>query len=135
MPLESLDMSAMLAAPPDRVYAAWLDGASHAAMTGSPATCDARPGGPFTAWDGYIAGTNLALEPAKRIVQGWRTSEFATSDADSRVEIALRAEGSGTLLRLVHTDIPEGQGQRYAAGWEDHYFGPMRTFFAANRNG
>lgn len=130
MPLDSLSLSTFLPAPPAQVWSAWVDGDQHAAMTGAGATGDARVGGAFTAWDGYIEGTNLVLESPTRIVQAWRTSQFAPTDADSRLEIHLAPEGDGTRLTLVHSGIPAGQGQSYEGGWEEHYFQPMRAFFA-----
>ena len=49
---------------PERVYAAWLDPAQHAAMTGAAASAD---GDLFTAWNGYIQGEYLERTPARRI--------------------------------------------------------------------
>ena len=51
-------------------------------MTGSPAIVDPEIGGAFEAWDGYISGRTLSLEPGRRIVQSWRTSEFAEDEGD-----------------------------------------------------
>jgi activator of HSP90 ATPase len=131
MPFDVVDVSTLLPVAPEEVWAAWVDGPRHTAMTGAPATCDARPGGAFTAWDGYNRGTNLVLEPSHRIVQSWRTSQFSATDADSRLEILITSEDGGTRIRLLHTNIPAGQGPSYAAGWEQYYFAPMRRYFAA----
>jgi len=64
----------------------------------------------------------------RRIVQSWRTTDFGTADQDSRIEVLLEPAGSGTLLTLRHTDIPDGQSG-YEQGWRDYYFAPMRAFF------
>jgi uncharacterized protein YndB with AHSA1/START domain len=111
MSLESFRTAASFPVPPEVVYAAWLDAAKHAKMTGAPATCDARVGGRFTAWDGYIEGTILELEPGARIVQAWRTSEFPAEANDSRVELHLREADGGTQLVLAHSEIPKGRGR------------------------
>src|SRR5512143_1193608 len=76
MPNEAFEISTVLPATPVRVYGAWLDARQHAALTDGAATCDAVVGGAFTAWDGYIQGTNRELVPHSRIVQSWRTTEF-----------------------------------------------------------
>lgn len=82
----------------------------------------------FTAWDDYIEGENLALEPNKRIVQSWRTSEFLDNEPDSQIELILKDDGNQTELTLIHTNLSEN-GEQYKKGWEDHYFEPMRDYF------
>jgi uncharacterized protein YndB with AHSA1/START domain len=126
---ESLQLSTLLPASPDRVYRAWIDGGEHAAFTGTPAEIDPVVGGRFSAWDGYISGVTLALEPGKRILQAWRTTEFPPGSPDSSLEILLEPAQGGTSLSLQHTAIPDGQGESYAQGWEDYYFGPLRSYF------
>jgi len=131
MPFESFEVSTVLPATPERVYAAWLDGAQHAAFTGAAATGDASVGARFTAWDGYIEGSNVELQPYARIVQRWRTSEFPPGAADSTVTVLLEAEGAvSTRVTLRHAGIPEGQGDGYRQGWLDYYFEPMRRYFS-----
>lgn len=60
---DSFEISIILPAEPARIYRAWLDSAEHSAFTGSPAEIDPQVGGKFNAWDRYIQGTNLELEP------------------------------------------------------------------------
>jgi uncharacterized protein YndB with AHSA1/START domain len=121
-------VSDRISATPQAVYDAWMSSDQHGAMTGGRAAIDPRPGGAFQAWDGYITGTTLELEPGRRIVQSGRTSEFATDDPDSRIEVLLEPAELGTLITLHHTSIPEGQSG-YEQGWRDNYFDPMRAFF------
>jgi activator of HSP90 ATPase len=129
---ESLQMSTTLPVSPQKLYDAWLDSDTHAAFTGGgPAQIDPRPGGEFTAWDGYISGRTLSMEPFSRIVQAWRTTDFPAGAPDSHLEIIIEPDGEGSKLTLVHTEIPEGQAEDYRQGWEDYYFGPMQEYFAA----
>jgi uncharacterized protein YndB with AHSA1/START domain len=132
---DSVEVSTMLPASPRQVYDAWLNGDDHSAFTGGEAIVDPKLGGKFTAWDGYIEGTNLELEPHKRIVQAWRTTDFPEGASDSRLEVLLTEAGGGTLLTLVHTDIPDGQGPNYEQGWVDYYFESMQEFFATLNGG
>ena len=129
MKTESFSMSAVIPGEPREVFDSWLSSKGHSAMTQSPARASARVGGAFTAWDGYITGKNLELEPGKRIVQSWRTTEFPADAPDSRVEIRLEPATTGTRLILKHTLIPAGQGGGYRQGWRDYYFVPMKRFF------
>ena len=113
---------------PDRLYATWMDSKGHTDMTGGEASIMAGVGEAFTAWDGYIEGANLELEPGKRIVQAWRTVEFTDEEPDSRLEIRLEAIEEGTRLTLIHADLP-AHGAQYEQGWIDNYFEPMQAWF------
>lgn len=128
---ESITVSATLPATPKEIYNAWLSSKGHTAMTGAEATCTAKSGSTFAAWDGYIEGKNLELEPYTRIVQSWRTSEFPEETEDSQLEILLEKVSNGTKITLNHTNIPKGQGAQYQQGWHDHYFTPMKEYFSA----
>jgi activator of HSP90 ATPase len=126
---EELRLSATLPASAKEIYKAWLDGNKHSAMTGSEAKVDARINGTFTAWEGYIEGTTIELEPNQRIVQKWRTTDFPSDSPDSTIEILLEEHEKGTRITLVHTDIPTGQADDYRKGWDDFYFIPMKSYF------
>lgn len=130
MMAEKLNLFTLIPAEPEKVYRAWLDSAGHAAITGSPAKIDGRVGGKFTAWGGYIEGETLELQPFRRILQSWRTSEFPDSSPDSQLEVLLEPAEGGTRLTLIHTNIPDGQAEEYRQGWEDFYFTPMTSYFS-----
>ena len=122
-------LTTVIPATPAEIYKAWLSTKGHTAMTGSAAKVDGKIGGKFTAWDGYIFGSTLALEPDQRIAQAWRTSEFPDEAPDSLVEITLKETKSGTKITLTHSQIPAGQEDSYRQGWEDFYFKPMKEYF------
>ncbi len=130
---DSLRLSAIIPAPPEAVYRAWLDGKQHGTMTGAKATSQARVGGEFTAWDGYIRGQHEELVPPRRIVQSWRTTEFPEDAADSRLEVEIEPNPGGTRLTLVQTELPPGEAERYEVGWRQFYFEPMQRYFSRLR--
>jgi activator of HSP90 ATPase len=125
----SFTVSTLLPVSAERIYKAWLNSAEHAAFTGSAAKIDPTIGGTFSAWDGYISGKNTLLEPYRRIIQSWRTTEFPEQAPDSRLEILLKAVPEGTRITLKHSQIPEGQAEEYKRGWKEFYFAPMRAYF------
>ena len=114
---------------PQIIFNDWLSSKSHSAFTGSPAQIDPSPEGKFTAWDGYIWGVTLEMEPGKRIVQSWRTTEFPMEAPDSRLKLIFESSNDGTKLTLIHSDIPDGQAEGYEAGWKDFYFKPMQEYY------
>ncbi len=124
----NFEVSEVIPASPEMVYNAWLDSEEHARMTGDSARVSAVIGEPFEAWGGYIQGKNLELEPGKRILQSWRTSEFEDSEEDSLVEIMFAPEGSSTRVTIRHSNLPP-HGMQYQQGWVDSYFTPMKEYF------
>ena len=123
------EVSDVLPASPTAIYDAWMSSAGHSAMTGADATIDAQLGGEFSAWDGYITGRTLALEPGRRIVQSWRTSEFVADDGDSTIEVLLESVEGGSTITIRHTNVPNGQVGYEQGGWQENYFDPMREYF------
>lgn len=117
-----------LDATAEQIYRAWLSSDGHTNMTGGTATITDKIGDRFTAWDGYIEGRNIELEPFNRILQSWRTSEFEEHEEDSQVEILLNEIDKQTELILIHTNVPES-GEHYKKGWDEHYFQPMKDYF------
>jgi uncharacterized protein YndB with AHSA1/START domain len=120
-------------ASPQEIYDAWLDSLAHSEMTQAPASMSDEIGAEISAWDGYITGRNLELTPGERIAQSWRTEEFEDDHEDSIVTLTLEEIGDGTLLTLVHSNVPDGQTSYELGGWEDHYFEPMKGYFADRR--
>ena len=123
-------ISEVIPAVPSEIYDAWLSSEGHSQMTGSVAHASNEIGFEFDAWDGYICGTNVELDPDRRIIQSWRTSEFGSDHTDSQIEITLEPVSGGTLLTLLHSSMPDGQGH-YEQGWLTHYFDPMKAFFSS----
>lgn len=121
-------ISVVISATPAEIYKAWLSTKGHALMTGSAAKVSGRAGGRFTAWDGYISGRTLELEPDQRIVQAWRTTEFLDDAPDSHLEVSLEKVKSGTKVSLTHTGLPSGTAAAYKQGWRDFYFTPMKAY-------
>lgn len=111
------------------VYNTWLSSEGHSRMTGGEAKTSDQVGDRFTAWDGYIEGKNLALEPNNRIIQSWRTSQFEEKEEDSHIELLFNEVDGMTELTLNHTNVPES-GEHYIKGWDVHYFQPMKAYFS-----
>jgi len=114
------------------IYTLWLSSEGHSKITGGAALSSDQVGDHFTAWDGYIEGSNLILEPYKRIVQSWRTSEFKEDEPNSQIEILLSEDDGKTEFTLIHSNIPDS-GEHYKKGWDEHYFEPMQTYFQGHQ--
>jgi uncharacterized protein YndB with AHSA1/START domain len=113
-----------IAAPPDRVYRAWLDPdllarwMAPGALDVTRAEVDERVGGHFRIWhagrEGDVGGFEaelLELVPGQRIVFRWGfvgPDRLAGPTYDSRLTITLREAPDGaTELTLVHERLDE----------------------------
>lgn len=128
-----------IAAPPERVYRAWLDPEilrrwmAPASLAVSRAEVDERPGGRFRIWQdrGTAAAGGFECEicelvPNERIAWLWRfvgPDRVPDPSHDSRLTITLRAVEDGTELTLVHErlgplrDAMPDVGDNVATGW------------------
>lgn len=127
--MESLHLKVHVPASCAQIFDAWIHPERHATMTGGGATGGSAPGSAFTAWDGYISGVFRELDRPGRIAMDWRTAEFPANAPHSKVVIRLTPAAGGTSLDLEHTDIPDGQADRYREGWAHFYFEPMKKHF------
>ena len=97
------------------------------------ATLDPRPGGIFwidmTGHD-VARGEYVEIDPPRRVVFtfGWEAEGSPEPPGSTTVEVTLVPDGDGTLLRLVHSGVPEEMraGQR---GW----LGPLPAGFGRGR--
>jgi activator of HSP90 ATPase len=125
----SLHQEIDLMASPHRIYAALLDSKQFAAFSGAAAVIDSAPGGAFSMFDGQITGRNVELVPDKRIVQAWRPGSWPPG-VYSIVKFEFEPQSSQTKVILDHTGFPEGKFAGLDSGWHEHYWEPLKKFFA-----
>jgi activator of HSP90 ATPase len=85
---------------------------------------DARPGGAFALFGGYITGYNLELTPNTRIVQAWRVGSWPDGDF-SIAKFVLAGKGAGAVLSFDHTGFPDEAAEHLAKGWYANYWNPL----------
>jgi len=110
---------------PADIYRALMDSAEHSTFTGDVAEIDARVGGAFHSYSGFIHGTTLELVPDARIVQSWRTKDFPTNNPSSTLELTFTPVPEGTRLEMRHIDVPKDQVEYVVSGWVKHYWDPL----------
>jgi len=124
-----IKQAVVLDASPSEVYETYVDPRKHAAFTGTAATGTPRVGEKFTAGDGYITGKYIELEPGKRILHEWTTTEWPAGYPPSILELVLKPKGAKTELIMVHSKVPAEQADYYAKGWEEYYWEPLKKYF------
>jgi len=127
--MERIKVSSTITTSPQKLYKSWLNSKEHSNFTGGEAKINPKVGGKMSAWDGYITGKFVELTANKKIVQTWRSTDFPKTSEDSILTISFDKVDNGSKITLLHTNIPDGQGEGYKKGWKDFYFTPMKKYF------
>ena len=112
-------------APPDAVFAYFVDPARYRRWKGEDAELDARPGGAYRVRmprGGTVRGEYTVVEPPRRLVftWGWEGDE-AVPPGSTTVEVTLEPDGDATVVRLRHWGFPtDGARDVHREGWV-HY--------------
>jgi uncharacterized protein YndB with AHSA1/START domain len=121
-----------IAARPEIVWELLVDPEKAGTWWGRPAF-EPRPGGPMrmsVTPRSVAAGEFVEVDPPRRLVftWGWESGggdPGLVPPGSSTVEIDLVPDGSGTLLRLVHRNLPtEESAGAHGVGWT-HYLGRL----------
>ena len=130
---KNLKQSVTFNALPKEVYEMLMDSKKHAKFTGAKAKISQKEGGKFTAWDGYIDGTNIKLVTGKKILQLWRSDEKDwPADHYSRATFSFKngKKKGTTLLSFSQTGIPSKVFADIKQGWKDYYWTPMKEMIS-----
>lgn len=112
--------SVQIAADPDRVFDYFTDSDALTRWMGRRAVLDPRPGGEFTL-DIHrinVRGRYLEVDRPRRLVISWghEGSEILPPGA-STVEVSFVPHAGGTLVQVVHRDLPDVEAPQHALGW------------------
>jgi uncharacterized protein YndB with AHSA1/START domain len=116
-------------ASPSTVFGYLTDQQKLVQWMGTEATLEPTPGGDFRVLCGGVnpsAGEFVEVVPNERVVFtfGWDVPDHPIPAGSSRVEITLTPVGDSTLLRLVHSGLPEDAIGDHLRGW-DYYLGRL----------
>jgi uncharacterized protein YndB with AHSA1/START domain len=69
--------------------------------------------------DYFMRGEFVEVTPPTRVVFTWGfdNDDVTVDPGESTVEVTLEPDGDGTLLRLVHRDLPEASWKDHDEGW------------------
>jgi activator of HSP90 ATPase len=115
----------ILPAEPQDVFTALTNSFTIELWSGYKAIMDANEGTEFSLWEGDIVGKNLEIVENKSIVQEWY---FGDQKEDSIVKINLFEHKKGTQVELRHSNIPDEDFDNIMEGWNEYYFGALKSF-------
>jgi uncharacterized protein YndB with AHSA1/START domain len=134
---EPLTLEVMIEASPETVFEFFVDPSKMRRWMGSHVVLDPRRGGVFAVdnGDNHARGAYVVVDPPERVVftWGWEGSELVPPGS-STVTVELEAAEGGTLVRLVHSDLPAGEDVRHSHGWT-HYLGRLTSAAAGKDPG
>jgi uncharacterized protein YndB with AHSA1/START domain len=117
-----VEMERRIDAPREEVFVYLTDPVKYTKWKGMAAELDPRPGGVYRVRmnsDTVALGEYVVVEPPSRVVftWGWEGDE-AVPPGSSTVEITLREDGDGTILRLRHSGLPTDEAAAsHREGW------------------
>jgi uncharacterized protein YndB with AHSA1/START domain len=127
-----LKLFCSLKADPKRVFGALTDSKLISAWSGQKGKVEARVGGKFEMFDGWVKGKVLAYQEGKSLAYTWHTADWSEGEKPSVVSYTLKRAGAGTRVSLTHTGFPNvEQMKEHKAGWKEHVFDPLKEFFAS----
>jgi uncharacterized protein YndB with AHSA1/START domain len=126
-------------ARPETVFGFLTDPELLLRWKGTHAELDPRPGGVYRVVvnpRSTVRGEYVEVVPHSRVVFTWGFEEpdAALPPGASTVEVTLTPDGDGTVLRLVHRDLPEPSRAQHDMGWE-HFMDRLRRAAAGDDPG
>ena len=122
----SVERETIIAAPPATVWRFLTDPRRATRWMGLNASFDPRPGGSYRVEvipGATASGTFIEIDPARRLVitWGWEGDRGTVPPGSTTVIFELIPRGDGTVLRLIHRDLPTVEAAAsHSSGWR-HY--------------
>ena len=109
-------------ASPETIFPFFTDPEKMARWKGTTADLDPRAGGLYSVdvtHQALARGEYVEVDPPKRVVftWGWLGDEDVPPGS-STVAVTLERRGDSTLVRLVHSGLPESKRDLHREGWE-----------------
>jgi uncharacterized protein YndB with AHSA1/START domain len=124
---EPVHLEIMIEAPPETVFEFFVDPPLMQRWMGEHVVLEPRVGGRFAVdiGDNHARGSFVELQRPERVVftWGWEGSDMVPPGS-STVTFVFEAKDGGTLVRLIHSDLPTGEDLRHTHGW-NHYLGRL----------
>ncbi|MBR9704936.1 hypothetical protein GOV12_05980 [Candidatus Pacearchaeota archaeon] len=97
-------------------------------IIGGKVTNTQKVGGKFSAYDGYIFGEIIELDPGKKIVLKWACQDFPDKQF-STVNIIFKGKTPKTCeIDFTHDDVPDELFEDLSLGWNEFYWDPIKDY-------
>lgn len=119
---DAIQRELRIEAPPDSVFAFFVEPERLVRWMGSSARLDPRPGGEFRVEyaDGSVAiGTFVAVERPRHVAftWGWQDPNDPLRPGSSTVDVTLTEADGGTVVHLRHSGLSGESRRTHEEGW------------------
>jgi uncharacterized protein YndB with AHSA1/START domain len=128
---DAVEREIRIDAEPETVFAFFTEPELLLRWKGVDAQLDPVPGGTYRVVmhdRRTVLGRYVVVEPPTRLVFTWGFDgeDPLVAPGASTVEVTLAPDGDGTLVRLIHRDLPAPAREVHARGWA-HYLDRLQT--------
>jgi activator of HSP90 ATPase len=134
MKTRSIRQVVNFSASPHDLYEIIMDSKKHAAFSGEGAKMSRVIGGKFSAYGGWVRGTNLKLVPGRLIVQAWRGEDWPEGHY-SKATFLFSKTKIGTKLTFSQTGVPAELYADINTGWKSEYWEKMKAVLGKKKSG
>jgi len=125
-------MSVTVNAKPSEVFQALTDSRTIQQWSGQRGKVEAKIGGRFEMFDGWVKGKVLAYRKGKVLSYTWLPDDWDKETDPSIVRYVFHSATAGTRIVLKHSGFPDAQARKeYCEGWTEHVFKPLKEFFVS----
>ena len=121
--MKTIQQEYQINAPVEKVWKALVVPEVIERWGGGPAKMVAEELSEFELWGGDIHGKNIEVVPNKKLVQDWYSGGW---EKPSRATFTLTPKDGGTLVSLVHENVPDEEAEDIAYGWNRYYLGKIK---------
>ena len=119
---DRVTVEVLVDASPETIFEFFTDPEKMVRWKGTAADLDARPGGVYdvqVTQQARARGEYVEVEPPARVVFTWGwDGDDDVPPGSSTVEVTLEPRAESTLVRLVHSGLPESKRALHREGWE-----------------
>lgn len=123
--MKTIQRRFVINAPLKKVWQALVDPNIIEDWCAGPAKMSDKEGFEFELWGGDIHGKNIKVVPQKELVQEWMAGEW---DQPSKVTFTFFPKGDGTMVELLHEDIPDNEVDEIEDSWKSYYMGSLKEY-------
>jgi uncharacterized protein YndB with AHSA1/START domain len=131
----TVDVGGPVPAPPEEVFAVWVDGERFAEVTGKPARGRPEVGAARAMLGNFACGAVVELEPPRRILELWRSKDFPDDAPDAVLQVFFEPHGEGSFVHVRQWAYAKAKGRpldyETMMFWSQKVIDALRKHFAA----